>query len=238
MLKIDKVTKAFGGITALSDVSFDIAENEFIGLIGPNGSGKTTLFNVLSGSIKPTKGSIKLKNMELIGLPSNKICHLGIARTFQIPKPIKSISVLENVMIGAVYGSQNGKKNEHKIKEECQKLIEFIGLDIDYNSTPDKLTAGDLRRLELARALATKPDLLLADEILSGLNKDELDSAAKVLQNIRDKMGITIIWVEHIMGQLMNLVDRAIVLNYGSLIADDTPENVSNDPMVIEAYLG
>mgnify|MGYP006283093797 FL=1 len=238
MLKIDKVTKTFGGITALSDVSFDIAENEFIGLIGPNGSGKTTLFNVLSGSIKPTKGSIKLKNMELIGLPSNKICHLGIARTFQIPKPIKSISVLENVMIGAVYGSQNGKKNEHKIKEECQKLIEFIGLDIDYNSTPDKLTAGDLRRLELARALATKPDLLLADEILSGLNKDELDSAAKVLQNIRDKMGITIIWVEHIMGQLMNLVDRAIVLNYGSLIADDTPENVSNDPMVIEAYLG
>lgn len=240
MLEIKNVSKHFGGVKALQDVSLTLHEGEFLGLIGPNGSGKTTLFNVISGMYKPTSGSIVLNDRTITGLSSDKICHAGIARTFQIPKPIMEISVLENVMLGLIFGKE--KSHHHsslkETREEALKLIEFVELKVDPYSFPKELTAGDLRRLELVKALATQPKILLADEVLSGLNHDELEGAAKVLQKILKEKKITIMWVEHIMGVLMNLVDRVVVLSYGKLIADGKPEEISTNKEVIDAYLG
>ncbi len=239
MLKIENITKSFGGITALKEVSFRITEGSFVGLIGPNGSGKTTMFNMISGALKPTAGQVVYDGRTISGLNPNAICHAGIARTFQIPQPIKSLSVAENIMLGVLFGQEgNVRFQEPHIKAEAVKLQEFVGLGSDPDSYPEKMTAGDLRKLELARALATKPKVLLADEVLSGLNKDELNDASEILVRIREELGVTIIWVEHIMHVLMRLVERVIVLNHGLLIADGDPESVSNDKQVVEAYLG
>ncbi|MCK9392801.1 MAG: ABC transporter ATP-binding protein [Syntrophales bacterium] len=240
MLEIKNISKHFGGVKALQDVSLTLNEGEFLGLIGPNGSGKTTLFNVISGMYKPTSGSIIFNNQRLTGLTSDKVCHAGIARTFQIPKPIMDISVLENVMLGLIFG-KDGSSHHSKLKEtqeEALKLMEFVELDVDPYAYPSELTAGDLRRLELVKAIATHPKILLADEVLSGLNHDELEGAAKVLQKVRNDKKIAIVWVEHIMGVLMGLVDRVVVLNYGKLIADGTPAEISTNQEVIDAYLG
>ena len=223
----------------MSEVSFHIDEGSFVGLIGPNGSGKTTMFNVISGALKPTRGQVAYQGEAISGLNPNAICHAGIARTFQIPQPIKSLTVAENVMLGVLFG-QDGKRKfqESAIKREAVKMLKFVELDLDPDSHPEKMTAGDLRKLELARALATRPKVLLADEVLSGLNKDELKDASEILVRTREQMGVTIIWVEHIMHVLMKLVERVIVLNHGLLIADGDPDSVSNDKQVVEAYLG
>lgn len=240
MLEIRQIVKNFGGIRALNNISFQVDKGEFIGLIGPNGSGKTTLFNVISGIYKPTSGVVIFEGQQLNHLTPDKICHTGIARTFQIPRPIKSMSILDNVMIGLIFGNAKRlKRHTHEAAlEEAAGLIDFVGLKVDKNSKPEKLTAVDLRKLELAKALATKPKLLLADEILSGLNHEELQEASIVLKKIREEMGITIIWVEHILSVLMSLVDRVVVFDHGKLIADGTPEKVTNDVRVLEAYLG
>lgn len=240
MLDLQMTSKHFGGVKALHEVSFHVNEGDFLGLIGPNGSGKTTLFNVISGMYRPTSGDIVFQGERIRGLSPHRICHAGIARTFQIPKPILDMSVLENVMLGLSFGKKNS--NHHhttkETREEAWELIHFVGLKVQPEARPGELTAGDLRKLELARALSTRPKLLLADEVLSGLNHAELEDAAGVLRRVREEKKITIIWVEHIMGVLMSLVDRVVVLNYGALIAEGTPEEISNDQRVIEAYLG
>ena len=240
MLEVRRLSKNFGGVQALTDISFSLAKEEFLGLIGPNGSGKTTLFNVLSGAYRPSSGEVTFEGRNITGLTPDKICHAGIARTFQIPKPVKSMNVVDNVMIGLLFGGSErpASCSEDSLRDDAVGLLDFVGLKIDGHMEPDKLTAGDLRKLELARALATKPKLLLADEILSGLNREEIEEATDVLKRVRDEMGITIIWVEHIMAALMSLVDRTIVLNYGVVIADGTPEEVSKNKGVVEAYLG
>lgn len=239
MLNIKNISKSFGGIMALHDVSFRIEEGSFVGLIGPNGSGKTTMFNLISGALRPTRGEVVYQGEAISGLTPNAICHAGIARTFQIPQPIKSLTVAENVMLGGLFG-RGGKHQfqEGQIKKDAIKMLDFVGLNLDPDSFPEKMTAGDLRKLELARALATRPRILLADEVLSGLNKDELKDASEILVRTRQDMGVTIIWVEHIMHVLMKLVERVIVLNHGLLIADGDPDSVSNDKEVVEAYLG
>ena len=240
MLKIKEVVKNFGGVRALRNVSFQVQKGEFVGLIGPNGSGKTTLFNVVSGAYKPTSGSVMFEGHEITTLTPDKICHHGIARTFQIPRPIRGMSILDNVLLALVFGNAERPKRHagEALAEEAARLIDFVGLKVDKAALPDKLTAVDLRKLELARALATKPTLLLADEILSGLNHDELGEASTALKKIREEMGITIVWVEHILSVLMSLVDRVVVFDYGELIADGTPQSISNDARVLEAYLG
>ncbi len=240
MLEINQLSKHFGGVKALKGISFTVKKGEFVGLIGPNGSGKTTLFNVISGVYKPTAGTIVFEGKELHHLTPDKICHEGIARTFQIPRPIKSVSLIENVMIGLLFGHKEKAKRRSiaEAEEKAADLIDFVGLKVNKSALPDKLTAVDLRKLELARALATKPTLLLADEILSGLNHEELDEASIALKKIREEMGITIVWVEHILSVLMSLVDRVVVFDYGQLIADGTPQQISNDVRVLEAYLG
>ncbi|MEW5897616.1 MAG: ABC transporter ATP-binding protein [Bacillota bacterium] len=241
MLELSNVTKNFGGLCVLKRVSFTLGEGEFVGLIGPNGSGKTTLFNIIAGSLHPDGGKVTFYGRDITGFPPNKICRLGIARTFQIPRPIKTMSVVENVMLGIFFGQKNSagaSRSSREVKQEAFEYLNLTGLQVDEWTMPHELTAAALRRLELARALATKPQLLLVDEFMSGLNALEVLEASAILKRIRGEKKITIIWIEHVMESLMNLVERVIVLNYGELIAEGKPAEISKDKRVIEVYLG
>ena len=237
MLEVHSVSKYFGGLAALKEVDLRVNEGEFVGLIGPNGSGKTTLFNVLTGVLKPTSGKITFLGHDITGLTPDRICHLGIARTFQIPRPFKTMSVVENVMAGVLFGSGQAVRSVDA-GQEALRCLDDTGAKVDETTMPVELGVVGLRRLELARAWATRPRLLLMDEFMSGLNVEEISEAASMLKRIRDKVGLTIVWVEHIMGPLMNLVERVVVLDYGEVIADGDPLTVSKNERVIEAYLG
>lgn len=241
MLEVLSINKYFGGLQVLRDVSFEVKEGEFWGLIGPNGSGKTTLFNILSGVLRPSSGKFKLEGQDLTGCSPDSICRMGILRTFQIPRPFKSLSIIENVMASMVFGRGSGTWSQQKIEiiqEKALQFLKLVNLEEKARAMPAELGLPGLRRLEIARALAATPKLLLLDEILSGLNQEELKEAALILQKIRDEMGITIIWVEHIMSVLMTIVEKVLVLNNGTIIAQGTPSDISSNDRVIEAYLG
>jgi branched-chain amino acid transport system ATP-binding protein len=236
VLTVSNLSKSFGGFLAVNGLSFDVKPGEILGLIGPNGSGKSTVFNLVSGALRPTGGSIVFEGEDITGLPPDRICHRGIARTFQIPRPFRKLTLRENVVLAAYYGS-NGVASPEQAEEQAIAALGTVGLPTDAASTTDTLGAAGLKKLELARALATQPRLLLADESLGGLDASEMDQAAGMLSRIRDS-GITIVWVEHIMGVLMKVVDRVIVLDYGELISQGSPRQVASDPRVIEVYLG
>ncbi len=220
------MTKSFGKLMALNGVDLTVNEGDILGLIGPNGSGKTTLINCISGLYKPTSGSITFMGKNIVKLKPYSICKIGIARTFQVPRPFLRLTVLENVMVGA--GGD---------REFALKCIERVGLSEIKDVQAKNLTFHQIRLMEIARALATKPKLLLLDEVISGLNPVEIDESIKLLEEIR-RMGITILWVEHVMRAIMKVADRIAVLNEGKKIAEGEPKEIANDKEVIQAYLG
>ena len=237
MLEVQGLTKKFGGFTAVNSISFELGEGEILGLIGPNGSGKSTTFNLVAGLYAPTSGSIRFQGKEIGGLKPAQVCHAGIGRTFQIPRPFKKLTILENVALSAFYG-QNGKVSRVTAWKQAEEALNLIQLPYGNDAGIDGLGAAALKKLELARALATQPRLLLADESLGGLDEAEMEQAADMLKNIRREKNITIIWVEHIMGVLMRVVDRCIVLDHGEIIAAGLPHEVAKNRQVVEVYLG
>jgi branched-chain amino acid transport system ATP-binding protein len=237
LLTVSGLTKMFDGFTAVSKVSFDVQEGEILGLIGPNGSGKSTTFNCIAGMYAPTAGSIRLEDEEIAGLPANRVCHKGIGRTYQIPRPFRNLTLIENVALSAWFGQQ-GKTDRAACWRQAEEALALVGLPVDTATTTDGLGAAALKKLELARALATQPVLLLADESLNGLDHSEMEQAADMLHRIRKEKGITIVWVEHIMGVLMQVVDRVVVLDHGEKIFDGVPKAAQSDARVVEVYLG
>lgn len=237
MLEVSGLTKAFGGFIAVHNVSFGVAEGEILGLLGPNGSGKSTIFNCIAGMLKPTAGSVKLAGEEIAGLTADAACHKGIGRTFQIPRPFRELTILENAMLAAHFGGE-GRHTREEDEETARDALTLAQLPVDPDATVRGLGAAGLKKLELARALATRPKLLLADESLGGLDAAEMRQAADMLKRIRDERGITIVWVEHIMGVLLSVVDRVVVLDHGAVIFEGTPREAQQDEKVAEVYLG
>ena len=226
LLECKAVTKSFGKLMALNGVDLSVNEGEMLGLIGPNGSGKTTLINCISGFYKPTSGNVNFMGENIVKSKSYSICKMGIARTFQIPRPFLRLTVLENVMVSA-----SGDRNF------ALKCIERVGLSEIKDVQTKNLTFHQIRLMEIARALASKPKLLLLDEVMSGLNPVEIDESIKLLEEVRET-GTTILWVEHVMRAIMKAVDRIAVLQEGKKIAEDKPKQIANDEKVIAAYLG
>lgn len=234
LLSLEAVTKRFGGLTAVDRVSLDVQEGEILGLIGPNGSGKTTIFNLINAYFPVTSGKIVFDGHDVTNLKTNRIAQLGIGRTFQVVKPLKRLSVLENVMAGA-FARESAYDDAHEV---ARQVLEFCALNDQSEMKAGALPIAGRKRLEIAKALATKPRLLLLDETAAGLNPTELVQAIEIIRKIRDELGITIVIVEHIMRVIMSISDRIHAIAQGATIAEGTPEEVAQNPAVIEAYLG
>ncbi|MFV0282016.1 MAG: ABC transporter ATP-binding protein [Rhodoblastus sp.] len=233
LVEIRDLTQRFGGLVANADVSIDVRHGEILGLIGPNGAGKSTLFNAIAGVRRPTEGRIIFEGRDVTGLGAPERCALGIARTFQVVKSFETMSVLENVMVGAFQRTRSSRKARRKARE----VLEFTGLSARESAMAHELTPPEKRRLEVARALATSPRLLLLDEAMTGLTPAEAQNGVELVRTIRER-GVTVVMVEHVMEIVMPLVDRAIVLDLGRVIAQGKPADIVRDERVITAYLG
>ncbi len=234
ILSIKGVTKRFGGLTALRDVSFDVNKGEVVGLMGPNGAGKTTLLNVIAGEYAPDSGSISFKDSDITGCPPHRACHLGIARTYQIPQPFVTLTALENLKVAAIFGS---KLKAQDSETDYDSIFRLVNLSERKETAAGDLPILSLKKLELARALARNPELILLDEVAAGITEVEIPRVLETIRQIRS-MGITIIIIEHVIKVLVNVVDRIIVIDKGMKIAEGTPAVVMNDRKVIEAYFG
>jgi len=237
LLEVIEVSKHFGGVVALSDVDFTVEKGEIVGLIGANGAGKTTLFSVISGFYAPTAGTVKFKGEDIHGEKAHAICRKGLVRTFQVVRPFLNMTVLENVTVGKLFGKD--RLTERKSAQaEARRILDFVGLAAKSELPAKELTLADHKRLEVARSLAANPELLLLDEVLAGLTPTETAEAMEIVKEIRRNMGISILMVEHVMKAVIGLCDRIVVIHYGRKIAEGTPGEISENPDVIEAYLG
>jgi branched-chain amino acid transport system ATP-binding protein len=236
LLELNSVSKSFDGLTAVNSISTTVPEGQILGLIGPNGAGKTTLFNLITGVYRPSRGRILFSGTDISSAPPHARCWMGIARTFQLVRPFPSLSVLENVAVGRVYG-RDGVKSGVRAKDESMLVLEKVGLAARASALAASLTLVDRKKLELARALATRPRLLLLDELLAGLNPAEVPDALELIRGIHN-VGTTVIMVEHLVKALFGFADRILVLNAGDLIADGTPQEISRNQDAIDAYLG
>ncbi len=236
-LQVEGLSKSFGGLRAVQDISFEVEQGETLGIIGPNGSGKTTTLNLLTGFIKPDSGTVLFKGENVTGLPRYQLSHKGMARTFQLIKPFLQFSALQNVMVGRVYG-QSPAKTLSVAAAEAKSILELMGLLGKADVLAKDLTLMERKRLELARALATSPQLLLLDELMAGLNHAEAETAMQLIRQIKNDLNLTILIVEHIVKAVVGLSDRVVVLNMGRKIAEDLPMNIIHDPQVIDVYLG
>jgi|SRR6185369_15359967 branched-chain amino acid transport system ATP-binding protein len=237
ILEVRGLTKRFHGVVAVNGVSFYLRRGEILGLIGPNGAGKTTLVGLVNGTLEPTAGDLAFEGKSLRGLPAYRRAHLGIGRTFQVMKPFPGMSVLENVSVGALFGANGGERNIARAREHARACLEFVGLGKRIAQRADALGGPDRKRLELARALAMKPRLLLLDEVMAGLNHVEIEQVIEDIKKVRDQ-GISILVIEHVMKAIKSLSDRVFVLHHGEKIVEGATDQVLRDPRVVEAYLG
>ncbi len=235
LLSVQGVTKRFGGLQALTQVTFDLPDGQILGLIGPNGAGKTTLFNAINGVYPPEEGRIIFRDKDVTTMKTYHHARMGMARTHQIVQPLNELSVRENVMVGACFGRED--QNLGHATEIAEEVLDFVELNVRTDQLAGSLNVAQKKRLEMARALASRPYLILLDEVLAGLNSSEIANMVETVKKIRGQ-GITIIMIEHVMKAVMNVSDRIIVLDYGQQIAEGTPEEISSNEKVIEAYLG
>jgi branched-chain amino acid transport system ATP-binding protein len=235
-LKAENLSKSFGGLLILNRISFEVHKGEILGLIGPNGSGKTTLFNLITGFLKPNSGTILFEEKDITNAKSHQVCQAGITRTFQVVKPFPHMTALQNVIVGRMYG-RNPARTLGMARAESEKILEMVDIGAKKSQVAHTLTLSDRKRLELARALATRPKLLLIDEMMAGLNLTETEDAIRMIEKIRDS-GVTLMVVEHVMRAVFKISDRVIVLNAGIKMAEGVPEAIMRDNEVVEAYLG
>ncbi len=234
LLDLQGIGKSFSGLRAVNTVSFSVASGEIVGLIGPNGAGKTTLFNIVAGVFAPDEGRVVFADMDITGMRPDQVCHAGIGRTFQVVKPFKDLSVEDNVVMGALRGT----RQVERARAEARELLVRFGLEGKAGQRASSLTLPDRKRLEVARALATKPRLLLLDEVMAGLRPTETDAMIATFRELNRETGLTILLIEHVMRAVMSLSERVGVLHHGELISVGTPEQVVRDPQVLECYLG
>jgi branched-chain amino acid transport system ATP-binding protein len=237
ILEVSGLTKRFHGLVAVNDVSFHVQRGEILGLIGPNGAGKTTLVSMVNGTLQPTAGDIVFEGRSVRALPAFRRAHLGIGRTFQVMKPFPGMSVLENASVGALFGVKGGERNIRRAREQARECLEFVGLGKRVAQRADALGGPDRKRLELAKALAMKPRLLLLDEVMAGLNHVEIEEVIEDIRKVRDQ-GISILVIEHVMKAITSLSDRVFVLHHGEKIIEGATDDVLKDERVVEAYLG
>jgi branched-chain amino acid transport system ATP-binding protein len=236
ILEGEGVTKYFGGLAAVSKVDFHVDQGEIVGLIGPNGAGKTTLFNLISGALATKSGAIRFKDERITGLKPHQICRMGLARTFQSVKVFPNMPVLQNVLVGSFFGTSTSMSSANAAKE-AMGFLEFVGLSAARATPAKDLTLANQKRLEVARALATKPELLMLDELMAGLNQTEMAESMELVTDLREK-GITIFMIEHVMKAIMSICDRIIVLHHGEKIAEGRPQEIASNRTVVEVYLG
>lgn len=230
------ISKRFGGVRALKDVDFTLEQGEIVGLIGPNGAGKTTLFNVIAGAFRPTSGRVIFDGEDITGHTANRTCRQGIARTFQVTRPFLEMTCLENVGVSVI---NSPRQTVHGgWQEQALEVLDYVGLLSNETTLANGLNLIDKKKLEMARALATKPEVLLLDEVLAGLNPQEILQAVELIKKLRDNFGLTIFWIEHVMGAIMSAADSVIVLDQGANLMEGPPAQVVSDPRVIKAYLG